>query len=47
MGMSARPSKHNGLTALNVWRGKVAEIPAVKNRSGQKILPGDLERLGV
>jgi glutathione S-transferase len=34
------------LTALNAWRDKVAEIRAVKNRSGQKILPGDLERLG-
>lgn len=33
------------LTALKGWRDKIAELPAVKNRSGQDILPGDLERL--
>jgi hypothetical protein len=32
------------LTALKAWRDKVAEIPAVKNRSGQDILPSDPER---
>lgn len=35
------------LTTLAGWRAKVAELPAVKNRSGQSILPEDLARLGV
>ncbi|MBM7046224.1 glutathione S-transferase family protein [Rhizobium lusitanum] len=34
------------LTALHTWRGKVADLPAVKNRSGQTPLPEDLARLG-
>lgn len=34
------------LTALNAWRAKVAELPAVKNHSGQQLEPGDFERLG-
>jgi glutathione S-transferase len=34
------------LAALNAWRGRVSDIPAVKNRSGQDILPEDLARLG-
>ncbi len=33
------------LTALPAWRDKVAARPAVRNRSGQTILPGDLARL--
>lgn len=34
------------LTALKDWRAKVADLPAVKNRSGQNLLPEDLERVG-
>ncbi len=34
------------LTALHTWRGKVADLPAVKNRSGQTPLPEDLARQG-
>jgi glutathione S-transferase len=34
------------LTALAAWRSRVSDIPAVKNRSGQAILPQDLARLG-
>jgi glutathione S-transferase len=34
------------LTALTAWRSKVSDIPAVKNRSGQAILPEDLARFG-
>ncbi len=34
------------LTTLAAWRAKVAELPAVKNRRAQDILPGDLARLG-
>jgi glutathione S-transferase len=33
------------LTALAAWRSRVSEIPAVKNRSGQHLLPEDLARL--
>jgi glutathione S-transferase len=33
------------LPALAAWRAKVAELPAVKNRTGQDLAPGDLERL--
>ena len=33
------------LPALTAWRAKVAELPVVKNRSGQDLAPGDLERL--
>ena len=33
------------LTALHAWRGKVSEIPCVKNRSGQAPLPEDIARL--
>ena len=32
--------------ALKAWRGRVAELPSVKNRSGQNFLPEDLKRLG-
>jgi glutathione S-transferase len=35
------------LTVLAAWRAKAAELPAVKNRGGQSILPEDLGRLGV
>jgi glutathione S-transferase len=34
------------LTALAVWRNKVSGLPAVKNRSGQAVLPEDLARFG-
>jgi glutathione S-transferase len=33
-------------SALNGWRAKVAELPSVKNRSGQNFVPDDLRRLG-
>lgn len=33
-------------TALASWRGKVAELPSVKNRSGQSFVPEDLKRMG-
>lgn len=32
------------LTALHTWRGKVADLPAVKHRSGQAPHPQDLAR---
>ncbi|MBD8679486.1 glutathione S-transferase N-terminal domain-containing protein [Sphingomonas sp. CFBP 13720] len=32
------------LSALHTWRSKVADLPAVKNRSGQTPLPEDLAR---
>jgi glutathione S-transferase len=34
-------------TALIAWRSKVAELPSVKNRSGQMLLPEDLRRFGL
>jgi glutathione S-transferase len=34
-----------GLAALTAWRAKVAELPYVKNRSGQELLAEDLARL--
>jgi hypothetical protein len=34
------------LTRLAEWRNKVSELPCVKHRSGQEIVPGDLKRLG-
>jgi hypothetical protein len=34
-------------TSLTAWRGKVAELPSVKNRSGQMFVPDDLRRLGL
>jgi glutathione S-transferase len=34
------------LTNLNAWRAKVEQLPAVKNRTGQDLAPGDFERLG-
>jgi glutathione S-transferase len=33
-----------GLTALAAWRERVSQVPAVKNRSGQDLLPEDIER---
>ena len=39
-------SSADGYAALNAWRAKVAEIPSVKNRSGQQFEPDDLRRLG-
>lgn len=33
------------LKSLAAWRAQVRAIPAVKNRSGQDLLPGDLARL--
>ena len=32
--------------ALSAWRSKVADLPSVKNRSGQDFAPEDLHRLG-
>ncbi|MGO4123209.1 glutathione S-transferase family protein [Inquilinus sp. YAF38] len=32
--------------ALRAWRAKVAELPSVKNRSGQMFVADDLRRLG-
>ena len=34
------------LSALATWRKEVSKRPSVQNRTGQQILPGDLERLG-
>jgi glutathione S-transferase len=34
------------LGALRGWRARVAELPAVKNRSGQMFVPEDLTRMG-
>lgn len=36
----------SGLAALTQWRERMANLPAVKNRSGQNFLPEDLKRLG-
>lgn len=33
-------------TALIGWRARVADLPSVKNRSGQAFLPDDLRRFG-
>lgn len=33
------------LPSLSAWRTKVADLPIVKNRSGQDLAPGDFERL--
>jgi len=33
-------------TALAAWRAKVDELPFVKNRTGQALLPEDIARLG-
>ncbi len=34
-------------TALAAWRARVADLPSVKNRSGQAFAPEDLQRLGL
>ena len=34
-----------GMAALHSWRARVAALPAVKNRSGQKPLSQDIERM--
>jgi glutathione S-transferase len=34
------------LVALSRWRKEVSKRPSVQHRTGQQILPGDLERLG-
>lgn len=34
------------LTTLRAWAANIEDIPAVKNRTGKTILPGDLDRLG-
>lgn len=34
------------LTSLRAWRSRVAELPAVKNRSGQSFMDEDLRRFG-
>ncbi len=36
----------DGLEHLAEWRARVAELPSVKGRSGQDLLPEDLRRLG-
>jgi glutathione S-transferase len=36
----------SGLDALTQWQARMADLPAVKNRSGQNFLPEDLKRLG-
>ncbi len=33
--------------SLIAWRAKVSNLPSVKNRSGQNLLPEDLKRLGL
>jgi glutathione S-transferase len=38
------PQDHS---ALNAWRAKVADLPSVKNRSGQMLVADDLRRLGL
>ncbi len=35
-----------GFPSLSAWRAKVAELPAVKNRSGRELLAEDIARLG-
>jgi len=34
------------LVALAAWRERVCDLPAVRNRSGQSLLPEDLARIG-
>ena len=34
------------LVALAAWRERVSDLPAVRNRSGQSLLPEDLARIG-
>ncbi len=36
----------DNLAALMDWRSKIADLPSVRNRSGQKFLPEDLKRFG-
>jgi glutathione S-transferase len=36
----------SGLDAMTQWQARMADLPAVKNRSGQNFLPEDLKRLG-
>ncbi len=36
----------DALTALKSWRARVAELPSVRDRSGQNFLPEDLKRMG-
>ena len=33
-------------TALSAWRSRIADLPSVRNRSGQMFEPDDLRRLG-
>jgi glutathione S-transferase len=33
------------LPALTEWHARVSELPAIKNRSGQNLLPEDLARI--
>lgn len=33
--------------SLLAWRGRVSELPSVKNRTGQEFLPEDAKRLGL
>jgi glutathione S-transferase len=34
------------LEALHAWQARASELPSVKNRAGQQMLPDDLRRLG-
>jgi glutathione S-transferase len=34
-----------GLPALTAWHARVSELPAIKNRTGQDLLPEDLARI--
>ena len=34
-------------TSLIAWRVRVSNLPSVKNRSGQDLLPEDLKRFGL
>ena len=35
-----------GLPALMAWHARVSELPAIKDRTGQDLLPEDLARIG-
>ena len=34
-----------GLPALMAWHARVSELPAIKDRTGQNLLPEDLARI--
>jgi glutathione S-transferase len=37
----------SSLTAIAAWHGRVSDLPAVRNRTGQALRPEDIERLRV